>query len=117
MLARRRKEKQPVSTASSTSWRETENRYTSGVYGKREVTIVRGAGSLIWDDAGRQYIDCTAGYGCANIGHAHPLLVEAIARQSATLISCQEAFYNDRRAAYLQALAGVMPEGLDRFFL
>ena len=51
-----------------------EARYTSGVYGKRDVTIVRGKGALVWDDRGRQYIDCTAGYGCANVGHAHPRL-------------------------------------------
>ena len=94
-----------------------ESRYTSGVYGKRDVTIVRGKGALVWDDRGRQYIDCTAGYGCANIGHAHPALVEAISRQAATLISCQEAFYNDRRAELLQELAAITPAGLDRFFL
>jgi acetylornithine/LysW-gamma-L-lysine aminotransferase len=102
---------------STTTAREVEARYSSGVYGKRDVTIVRGAGALVWDDLGRQYVDCTGGYGCANIGHAHPILQEAIARQAATLISCQEAFYNDRRAELLQLLSTIVPAGLDRFFL
>jgi len=57
------------------------------------------------------------GYGCANIGHAHPALVQAISRQAATLISCQEAFYNDRRAELLQELNTITPESLARFFL
>ena len=43
--------------------------------------------------------------------------MEAISRQSATLISCQEAFYNDRRAELLQELQAITPAGLDRFFL
>lgn len=94
-----------------------EARYTSGVYGKRDVTIVRGEGAVVWDDHGKQYIDCTAGYGCANIGHAHPTLVRAIHRQAATLLSCQEAFYNDRRAELLQELNAITPPTLDRFFL
>ncbi len=94
-----------------------EARYTSGVYGKRDVTIVRGEGAVVWDDRGVRYLDCTAGYGCANIGHAHPALVKAISDQAATLVSCQEAFYNDRRAELLQALAALTPPGLDRFFL
>ena len=48
---------------------ETEERYSSGVYSKRQVAIVRGEGALLWDEAGREYIDCVAGHGVANLGH------------------------------------------------
>jgi acetylornithine/LysW-gamma-L-lysine aminotransferase len=106
-----------MTTPTISTSRAVEARYTSGVYGKREVTLVRGEGAVVWDDHGNQFIDCTAGYGCANIGHAHPALVQAISRQAATLISCQEAFYNDRRAELLQELNTITPESLDRFFL
>ncbi len=87
----------------------TENAYTSGVYPKRQVAIVRGEGALLWDADGRVYIDCVGGQGAANLGHAHPAVVAAIREQSERLISCPEIFYNDQRAAYLAELAAVLP--------
>lgn len=93
-----------------------EQTYTSGVYGKRNSIIVRGSGAKIWDAAGNAYIDCTAGIGVANIGHSHPALVAALTAQAQTLITCQEMFYNDRRAALLAELSRILP-GSNRFFL
>jgi acetylornithine/LysW-gamma-L-lysine aminotransferase len=94
-----------------------ENRHTSGVYAKRDVTIVRGQGAILYDEQGRAYIDCVGGQGVAGLGHAHPAIVEAIANQARTLISCPEMFYNDRRAALLARLAGLPPGNLSRVFL
>src|SRR5574340_653497 len=94
-----------------------ENLYTSGVYGKRPITIVRGSGALVWDAGGREYIDCTAGYGVANIGHARPEIAAAIAAQAQRLISCPEIFYNDVRARLLERLALLLPGELDHIFL
>src|SRR5438270_1065630 len=96
---------------------DLENTYTSGVYSKRPVTIVRGSGALVWDAEGREYIDCTAGYGVANIGHARPEIAAAIAAQAQRLITCPEIFYNDVRARLLERLAHLTPEGLDHTFL
>jgi len=96
---------------------ETEKQYTSGVYGKRDNVIVRGAGARIWDENGRSYIDCIAGIGVANVGHAHPAVTAAIAEQASTLITCQEMFYNDRRAQLLDKLVSILPDGLNRIFL
>lgn len=96
---------------------ETEQQYTSGVYGKRDAVIVRGEGARIWDENGRSYIDCIAGIGVANVGHAHPAVTAAIAEQASTLITCQEMFYNDRRAQLLDKLVSILPVGLDRIFL
>ncbi len=78
-----------------------ESAHTSGVYPKRPLAIVRGQGARLWDADGREYIDCVGGQGAANLGHAHPAIVAAISRQAATLISCPEIFYNDRRAELL----------------
>ena len=94
-----------------------EQKYTSGVYRKRELTIVRGEGALLWDDQGNQYIDCVGGQGAANLGHAHPKVASAIAQQAQKLISCPEMFYNDRRAELLEKLIEVAPSGIERAFL
>ena len=96
---------------------DLENTYTSGVYSKRPVTIVRGSGALVWDAEGREYIDCTAGYGVANIGHARPEIAAAIAAQAQRLITCPEIFYNDVRARLLERLAQLLLEGLTQIFL
>ncbi len=99
------------------NWMETEQQYTSGVYGKRNLTIVRGQGAHLWDADGREYIDCTAGIGVASIGHANPTVAAAIAEQAQTLITCAEMFYNDRRAELLERLVNILPDGLNRIYL
>ncbi|HEY58712.1 MAG TPA: aspartate aminotransferase family protein [Anaerolineae bacterium] len=97
-------------------WQALESRYTSGLYVKRPVTIVRGEGAVVWDDQGRAYIDCVAGHGVANIGHSHPKVAQAVAEQAARLITCPEMFYNDTRARLLKRLGNLVP-GMDRVFL
>jgi len=92
-----------------------EDQYSSGVYTKRPVAIVRGSGARLWDADGREYIDCVGGQGAANLGHANPAIVRAIADQAATLISCPELFYNDRRAVLEQRLVNLT--GMGRVFL
>ena len=99
------------------STREIEDRYEVGVYSKREVTIVRGEGARLWDDTGREYVDCMGGQGAANLGHANPYITAAIEKQARTLISCPEVLYNDTRAKLLQKLVEVAPPGLNRVFL
>ncbi len=96
---------------------DLESLHTSGVYPKRPIAIVRGQGARLWDADGREYIDCVGGQGSANLGHAHPAIVAAIAEQSARLISCPEIFYNDRRAELLEALTAAAPAGISRAFL
>jgi len=92
-----------------------EDQYTSGLYTKRPLVIVRGQGAHLWDADGNEYIDCVGGQGAANLGHANPLVAEAIAQQAATLISCPEMFYNDRRALLEQKLCSL--SGFPRVFL
>lgn len=97
-------------------WMALEDRHTSGVYTKRPAVIVRGEGAYVWDAAGRRYVDCATGHGVALLGHGHPRLVAAIRQQAEQLITCSEAFYNDRRAQLQAELAALMP-GMERVFL
>jgi len=93
-----------------------EDLYQSGVYAKRPLTLVRGLGARVFDDAGNEYIDCVAGISVANLGHCHPRVVSAIAEQAGRLIVCQEAFSNDRRAELYRRLIAVAPGALERVF-
>jgi len=95
----------------------TEQTYTSGAYPKREIALVRGKGVRVWDAEGREYIDCIAGHGVANVGHCHPTVTAAIQEQAATLVTASEAVYNDQRAALLAELTTRTPGDLNRVFL
>ena len=97
--------------------KELEERFALDIYPRREITIVRGEGALLWDDAGNEYIDCTAGVGVANVGHAHPAVAKAIAAQAAQLVTSPGIFYNDTRGRLMQKLVSLAPSGLNRVFL
>ena len=94
-----------------------EAAHTSGLYQKRDLALVRGEGALVWDDTGRQYIDCVGGQGSGNLGHANAAVADALATQARTLSFCTELFYNDRRAELYDRLARILPAALDRIFL
>ena len=95
---------------------QTEQRYALEVFPKRDITLVKGSGAEVWDDRGRRYIDCVAGIGVANIGHANPAVADALAEQARTLVACPGIFYNDARARLLAKLAEIAPPGLSRGF-
>jgi LysW-gamma-L-lysine/LysW-L-ornithine aminotransferase len=94
---------------------EIENQHTSGLYTKQPIIFVRGQGASLFDIDGVEYLDCAAGHGVANLGHAHPKVAAAIAEQSTRLITLFESFYNDQRAALMEKIVTLVP-GLDRVF-
>jgi acetylornithine/LysW-gamma-L-lysine aminotransferase len=96
---------------------EIEQQYTSGVYPKRDLTIVRGKDATLWDDQGRAYIDCVGGQGVSTLGHANEAVARAIAEQALTMISCPEIFYNDKRAEFEQLLVSLLPGEIKRVYL
>ncbi|MFQ5999891.1 MAG: aminotransferase class III-fold pyridoxal phosphate-dependent enzyme, partial [Candidatus Bathyarchaeia archaeon] len=89
----------------------------ANVYAKRPIVVTRGRGALVWDINGKEYVDCTGSYGVCIVGHSHPKVVEAIRRQTGTLISCHASFYNDVRSELLQKIIEIAPKGLDKVFL
>jgi acetylornithine/LysW-gamma-L-lysine aminotransferase len=96
---------------------ELENKFTSGLYVKRPIAIVRGQGALVWDENGREYIDCVAGQGSANLGHCLPAVVQAITDQVKTLMACTEMFYYSKRAELQARLVEAAGGGVNRVFL
>ncbi len=98
-------------------FRELQQTYELNVYPKRPLTIVRGEGARVWDDSGREFIDCICGHGVANLGHSHPRLVRAVSEQAGKLITLSPVFYNDQRALLLEKLVRITPRRLVRAFL
>jgi acetylornithine aminotransferase len=54
-------------------------------YGTPALGLVRGEGAVVVDDAGKSYLDLVAGIAVNALGHAHPAVVAAVARQIGTL--------------------------------
>src|SRR3954464_2842653 len=61
-------------------------KYVIPNYTRIPVSLVRGEGSLVWGDQGRQYLDFFPGWGCSLLGHCPPRVVEAIHQQAAGFI-------------------------------
>jgi acetylornithine/N-succinyldiaminopimelate aminotransferase len=55
-------------------------------YPPQPVTFVRGEGSRLWDDEGREYLDFLSGLAVTSLGHCHPAVAEALATQARTLL-------------------------------
>jgi acetylornithine/N-succinyldiaminopimelate aminotransferase len=62
-------------------------------YGRYELVLVRGRGSLVWDAEGKEYLDFGAGIAVSTLGHAHPRMIEAIDRQTRELIHTSNLYY------------------------
>ena len=95
----------------------TQDRFELNVYPKRNLVLVRGEGSRVWDADGREYLDLATGHGVASLGHCNPIVVAAIREQAGKLITCPGTCYNDVRAAALKKLVEVAPKDLTRAFL
>jgi acetylornithine/N-succinyldiaminopimelate aminotransferase len=55
-------------------------------YPPQPVTFVRGEGSWLYDEDGRRYLDFLSGLAVTSLGHAHPVVADAIGRQARTLL-------------------------------
>ena len=55
-------------------------------YGAPTLTLVKGAGTEVWDNEGRRYLDFLCGLAVTSLGHSHPVVTEAIAEQAGTLM-------------------------------
>ena len=95
---------------------ELEQKYELGVYPRRDIVLVGGKGARLFDDQGREYIDCASNVGVSNIGHGHPSVAKAVYEQYLALGNCYSMFYNPVRARLAEKLVSLAPENLTRVF-
>jgi len=100
----------------STHSKELEDQYELPVYPRRDIVLVRGKGARLYDDRGREYIDCASNVGVSNIGHGREEVARAIYEQYLTLSNCYGVFYNPVRARLAEKLISLSPQGLKRVF-
>jgi acetylornithine/N-succinyldiaminopimelate aminotransferase len=77
-------------------------------YGVPPVAISRGAGCLVWDADGREYLDLIAGIAVSSLGHAHPAIVEAVSRQVAAVAHTSNLFLHEREIELAERLLSLL---------
>ena len=73
-------------------------------YARAPLTLVRGRGSQVWDDAGTAYLDFTSGIAVSALGHCHPHWVASVQRQAAELIHVSNLFRNPQQGELARRL-------------
>lgn len=84
------------------------------VFGRQPISFVRGRGSYLYTQDGTEYFDALTGIAVCGLGHAHPVIAEAIADQAATLIHTSNLFEVPWQTAAAQKLAEV--SGMEEIF-
>ncbi|MCM3697453.1 acetylornithine transaminase [Microbacterium oleivorans] len=103
-----------MTVQTTTSWKDDAARDLVLNSGDRYALLVRGEGAYLWDDEGTRYLDFLGGIAVISLGHAHPVFVQAVASQAATLGHVSNYFATPPQlglAARLKRLAGTGETG------
>ena len=73
----------------------------------------RGQGQYLWDEQDTKYTDLLGMNVCISVGHAHPVVTEAVCRQAQDLAHCTAMFCHPTPAHLAEELAATMPKGHD----
>lgn len=77
-----------------TDWKAIEDKYFMHPGKRMDLIAVRGEGTRLWDEAGREYLDFFGGPATISLGHSHPVMVDAIVDQAKQLIHVSNQFYS-----------------------
>jgi predicted acetylornithine/succinylornithine family transaminase len=64
-------------------------------YARLPVAFVRGEGSWLYDERGRDYLDFLCGITVTSVGHCHPAVVAAVREQAGRLMHVSNLFYTE----------------------
>lgn len=76
------------------NWAELDARYILPTYKRLPLTLVRGKGTRVWDEDGREYLDFVSGIASVSLGHCHPQVVVAVETQAKELTHISNFYYN-----------------------
>lgn len=85
-----------------------------GNYKPAPFVLAKGQGCELFDVEGRRWLDLCAGVAVCSVGHAHPVLVKAVADQAARFMHCSNYFFNEPNIRLADDLC--RRTGMDRAF-
>ena len=86
-------------------WQKIEARYYMQIVNRLPAVIVRGKGTLVWDNNSNKYLDFTAGWAVLNLGHSHPVVTNAIVEQSKKIMQMTNLYYTIPQLGLAKILA------------
>ncbi|WP_241646639.1 aspartate aminotransferase family protein [Rosenbergiella metrosideri] len=84
--------------------RELFNEVILPIYAPAQFVPVKGQGSRVWDQQGKEYIDFAGGIAVTALGHCHPALVEALQKQSEQIWHLSNIYTNEPALRLAQKL-------------
>jgi acetylornithine/N-succinyldiaminopimelate aminotransferase len=81
-------------------------------YRQAPVVMSHGRGAEVWDMSGKRYLDFVAGVAVNSVGHAHPVLAQALAAQAQKLVHVSNYFFNEPNVLLARRLCQLT--GMDR---
>src|SRR3954466_16044451 len=94
-----------------TSTAELYDAHVMKNYGRPALTLVRGRGAQVWDDAGNAYLDFTSGIAVSALGHCHPHWVATVQQQAGELIHVSNLFRNPNQGELAKRIVGYAGRG------
>jgi acetylornithine aminotransferase len=107
-----------IAETAGSEWLARYSTSLMGVFGTPQRVLVRGAGCLVWDADGKEYLDLLGGIAVNALGHAHPFVTSVISSQLATLGHVSNFFTSPTQIALAEKLLAVAkaPAGSKVFF-
>lgn len=85
--------------------------FIMSTYAPRPLTLVKGEGARVWDDAGKSYLDFTTGIAVNILGHCPNVIHDTLTAQSLQLLHCSNLFHNQPAIDLSKALIGKIGPG------
>jgi acetylornithine/N-succinyldiaminopimelate aminotransferase len=98
-------EKRPTQSAASRNLADQHAKHLMKSLAAPLAILVRGEGARVWDVDGNEYLDFLAGIAVLSLGHAHPVFVEAVSTQAATLAHVSNYFATPPQIELAERLA------------
>ena len=83
-------------------------------YRRIPITIVRGEGVWLYDENGKEYLDCLAGIAVVSLGHSNAGVAAAVAKQMSELVHVSNLYFTEPQVELAERLKRL--SGLDRVF-
>lgn len=86
---------------------QRDSAHVMNTYARQPLLFVRGRGTALFDADGAAYLDFLGGIATVGLGHAHPAVAAAVARQAATLVHTSNLYLTEPMLALAERLAAV----------
>ena len=94
-----------------------ESNFSAGFYSNDALAIVGGEGAILFDAAGKKYIDCVGGHGVANLGHSNKKVAAAVQNAWTDFAFATARHPHPIREKFFEKLAAKMPFDSTKIFL